>query len=196
MSESYLDTGNRAAFANGGTSVMAQPDFAMRVWESESCAPLVTGGLDLEAQQHALLARASEMGHARTDDAAPVLIVNGIELRPARYGARLVFKLPVGAVRGVLASRTYVPAQLEPGSTDRRRLGVAVVAMVLDRQPIDLAGPMQGTGWHAPEAKLRWTDGAATIDLAGCARLTLTLATWGQYWCDPTPRSTVDTHAA
>jgi hypothetical protein len=31
--ESYLDTGNRAAFANGGTVVMARPDSAHAVWQ-------------------------------------------------------------------------------------------------------------------------------------------------------------------
>jgi hypothetical protein len=36
--ESYLDTGNRAAFANAGTTIMAHADFG--VWETESCAPL------------------------------------------------------------------------------------------------------------------------------------------------------------
>ncbi|MCX7384141.1 MAG: Hint domain-containing protein, partial [Alphaproteobacteria bacterium] len=36
--ESYLDTGNRAAFANGSPVVAAHPDFALRVWEAEACA--------------------------------------------------------------------------------------------------------------------------------------------------------------
>jgi autotransporter passenger strand-loop-strand repeat protein len=42
--ESFLDTGNRAAFANGGNVVQAHPDFAARVWDAEACAPLVVGG--------------------------------------------------------------------------------------------------------------------------------------------------------
>ncbi len=36
--ESYLDTGNRAAFANGGPSAMLHPDFARGAWQS-GCAP-------------------------------------------------------------------------------------------------------------------------------------------------------------
>jgi hypothetical protein len=47
--ESYLDTGNRAAFANGGTTIQAHPDFARRVWQAHSCAPLITGGSVLDA---------------------------------------------------------------------------------------------------------------------------------------------------
>ena len=42
--ESYLDTGNRAAFANGGIVVAAHPDFAQQVWEAEACAPQINHG--------------------------------------------------------------------------------------------------------------------------------------------------------
>ncbi len=42
--ESYLDTGNRAAFANAGAVVAAHPDFAQRIWEAEACAPQITHG--------------------------------------------------------------------------------------------------------------------------------------------------------
>jgi hypothetical protein len=47
--ESYLDTGNRAAFDNGGAAVQLQPDFAYGVWEALSCAPLICTGKRLTA---------------------------------------------------------------------------------------------------------------------------------------------------
>jgi len=47
--ESFLDTGTRAAFANGGTAVQLQPDFARQVWDGDACAPLVIGGPALVA---------------------------------------------------------------------------------------------------------------------------------------------------
>jgi hypothetical protein len=46
--ESYLDTGNRDAFENGGTVVRMHPDFARHMWDAESCAPLVVAGPDLD----------------------------------------------------------------------------------------------------------------------------------------------------
>jgi hypothetical protein len=46
--ESFLDTGNRAAFANGGAPIHLHPDFAARIWDAEACAPLVLGGARLE----------------------------------------------------------------------------------------------------------------------------------------------------
>jgi hypothetical protein len=47
-SESYLDTGNRAAFDNGGPGVQAHPDFSRRLWDGDACAPLVVAGPLLE----------------------------------------------------------------------------------------------------------------------------------------------------
>jgi len=46
--ESFLDTGNRAAFANGGTAIHLFADFNLRVWDAESCAPLTVAGPILE----------------------------------------------------------------------------------------------------------------------------------------------------
>jgi len=61
--ESYLDTGNRSAFANGGPAVMAHPDFAPQIWEVLSYAPLVVSGERLAAAKRMLLARAVALGH-------------------------------------------------------------------------------------------------------------------------------------
>jgi sugar lactone lactonase YvrE len=45
--ESYLDSGNRASFTNGGGVTMLYPDFASRVWEAKGCAPLLVAGPQL-----------------------------------------------------------------------------------------------------------------------------------------------------
>jgi hypothetical protein len=69
--ESYLDTGNRSAFANGGAAgdgegaapVMAHSDFARAVWERRGCAPLVLGGPMLALVQRRLLVQAMALGY-------------------------------------------------------------------------------------------------------------------------------------
>ncbi len=66
--ESYLDSGNRTAFANGGTVVMAAPDFARRVWAESGCAPLVTAGPLRDRVYARLIAQALALGW-RTEDA-------------------------------------------------------------------------------------------------------------------------------
>ena len=45
--ESFLDTGNRCAFARGGV-VDLHPDFSRHVWDGDACAKLVVGGPHLE----------------------------------------------------------------------------------------------------------------------------------------------------
>ncbi len=54
--ESYLDTGNRPQFANGGPSVALFPDFRDLTWEALGCAPLVMTGAPV-ANLRAMLAR-------------------------------------------------------------------------------------------------------------------------------------------
>ncbi len=52
--ESFLDTGNRAAFENGGAAVQLFADFAQRMWDGDACAPLVLAGPALEAARATL----------------------------------------------------------------------------------------------------------------------------------------------
>jgi collagen type I alpha len=56
--ESYLDTGDRRNFANGGGAVALHPDFASYAREADSCAPLVVTGRRLEHVRARLRARA------------------------------------------------------------------------------------------------------------------------------------------
>jgi len=58
--ESFLDTGNRSAFANGGPAIQAHPDFARRLWDAEGCAPLVVAGPEVEALRARLQMRAGD----------------------------------------------------------------------------------------------------------------------------------------
>ena len=60
--ESFLDTGNRAAFANGGRVAMARPDFSRAVWARSGCAPLVTAGPARDHVHRQLLAQAAALG--------------------------------------------------------------------------------------------------------------------------------------
>jgi len=54
--ESYLDTGDRARFSNGGSVITLHPDFSARSWEMHGCAPLVQTGPKLTAVRKRLAA--------------------------------------------------------------------------------------------------------------------------------------------
>jgi hypothetical protein len=61
--ESFLDTGNRDAFENGGGAIAPHPGFAAHVREAESCAPLVVTGPELARARR----RVSEFRGDRND---------------------------------------------------------------------------------------------------------------------------------
>ena len=72
--ESYLDTGNRAGFANGGAATALHARFApdeaagLRIWAAAGCAKLVMAGPELTAARAALAARAAALGWRVTAD--------------------------------------------------------------------------------------------------------------------------------
>ena len=59
--ESYLDTGDRSNFSNGGGPVRLHPDFPARVWEAKGCAPLVVTGPILDAARAQLRRPAAKL---------------------------------------------------------------------------------------------------------------------------------------
>ncbi len=63
--ESFLDTGNRANFSNAGSLIKLHPDFSLRVWEAEGCAPLVVTGRQVDAVRSLLATRAPGLGLGR-----------------------------------------------------------------------------------------------------------------------------------
>jgi hypothetical protein len=171
--ESYLDTGNRGAFANGGGAgdgegaapAVMHPDFALRVWETKACARLVVADAELIAVRSALLRQAKSLGHATTTDAAMRLVVDGRVVPPKITAGSYRFHLPAGARSIRLVSRRTVPAHMRPDSVDHRCLGVAVSRVALDGRQVPLNDPRLGSGWHSVEAG----EGAAPGDGEGAA---------------------------
>ncbi len=179
--ESYLDTGNRAAFA-GGAAVDLHADFARRTWRARGCTPLLLRGPRVAAARRRLLARAAALGHEASTDPALIAEADGRILPLRRDGARCVLRLPHGAARLRLRSRTWSPAEMDPASTDTRRLGVAVAGLHLDGRRASLESRALGAGWHAVEAKWRWTAGDAWLDVAGAREVAFELVAMGRYW--------------
>ncbi len=184
--ESYLDTGNRAAFTNGGTVAMLHPDFGRDAWAA-GCAPLVLAGPEVEALRVVLLAQATTLGYALTRDPALHLVADGRPVEGARQGATWRFALPPGAQDLRLVSRTTVPTETRPDGTDTRRLGVAVTRLELDGTQLALDDPRLAGGWHAKEGDWRWTAGNAALPAAGAATLSVTVADLESYWVPTAP---------
>lgn len=59
--ESYLDTGDRAAFENGGRALTLHPDFSRWAWDARACADLKVVGAEVERVKAQLAARADHL---------------------------------------------------------------------------------------------------------------------------------------
>jgi T5SS/PEP-CTERM-associated repeat protein len=151
--ESYLDTGNRGAFQNGGGVVAAHADFARGAWETSACAPLIEGGTGLDAIRSGLATRARDLGFAPG---------TGVE---CRIGTPGTYRSIVPALETTI--RLLSDPQRPPG--DRRWLGVAVSRITLDGAPIALDAQELSAGFYAREtdgqASWRWTTGDAVLVL-------------------------------
>jgi hypothetical protein len=180
--ESYLDTGNRSAFADCGASTMLHPDFARQVWDAEACAELVLEGPPVVAAKQALLARAARAGHVLTDDPGLRVLVDGQPVAVEVAGPNWHLRLQPGARRVRLVSATWIPAHARPQETDTRSLGVAIGRIWLDRREVGRDSAGLSAGWHDPEPGWRWTDGDAEMLLDGVQDLLFEVAVVGSYW--------------
>jgi hypothetical protein len=138
--ESYLETGNRGAFENGGAIVTLHPQFAQAMRHEKSCAPLVEDGPVVEAVRRRCIERA------------------GIETTTAP-GMEIIHEN--GAA--VISSRSAIPGEITPDPRDGRRLGVKVARLEIGQRDVPLSHPDLAEGWHAPEADGRWTNGRGVI---------------------------------
>ncbi len=182
--ESYLDTGNRSAFADGGPAVQLHPDFARGRWDAYACAALVLDGPRLQAARQALRARAEALGHRLTRDPALRIRVDGEERVAYLRDGWHVVTLPAGTGRIEIISRSGIPAATGDRSTDPRRLGVAITRVKLDNALLPLEGAL-GRGWHAidsNQADWLWTDGAAELNVPHGGLLAIEVAMTECYW--------------
>ena len=169
--ESYLDTGNRADFSNGGIVRSLFPAFNARSWDERAVAVLLLGGSRVQAEHARLCAVAREHGLGITADPALEVTADGQILAPeCMDNGSIHYLLPEGAGSVRVRSRQAI------AGNDQRALGIAIGSFSLDGKPIALDSPRLGAGWHAPEPSLRWTDGNALIDVRGACVLILKLA--------------------
>jgi hypothetical protein len=189
--ESYLDTGNRTAFVNGGAFVEAHPDFKPRHW-ADTCLPLVLEGPAVAAAKSALLARLAESGVGVDHEADAYVRVDGLRVEPIRLDAtRLAFVLPPGGSDIALRSHTFVPTHMLAHTSDPRALGLCVGALQIDGTSVAL-DHVEGIGWHEAEFdegrfQHRWTTGETPLP-AGARVVIVDLAGVGYFWSETEAR--------
>jgi hypothetical protein len=182
-SESYLDTGNRSFFQNGGQVIDLNVGLAAILSPLErerySCAPFVCEPDAVLPVWTRLARRAGDLGCAdpandTTTDPAVRLLVDGNEVQPLCVAdGQYSFVLPPGTREVRLLSRAARPCDTRPWLGDPRVLGVSVSRVRLrHRQGVDelaLDGPAAVRGWqdveHDGVRMWRWTNGDAVLRL-------------------------------
>ncbi len=120
MVETYLDTGDRAVFDNGGSAISLHPqlqlNIAAKTW-ADACAPLLTDAGIAQSIWQTVADRASALGYRApegpetSDDARLHLLANGMILPPIglRDGNH-IFALPARRARGNVVVRHCLPS--------------------------------------------------------------------------------------
>ncbi len=170
--ETYLDTGNRAAFANSSGKAWAVPVLGRgRQWDVRAVADLCLNGPALRAIRAEIFARTVKCGYSRRHATALSLHHEGGLVAQTSGGvAAPGFRLP--ARHGgtfLIRSETYIPAEISDGSApedDYRRLGIAVRRIKLGLRAV-LPQLLAGSGWHGSSAgdSALWTTGEASINV-------------------------------
>jgi len=188
--ESYLDTGNRSAFANGGAFIEAHPDFEPRDWR-RTCLPLVQEGPVIAEAKARLLERLFEQGLDLTNDADAHVLADGRRVEPISIGkSRFAFMPPAGGRSLTLNSKTFIPAHAQSESSDQRELGLCVSRLQIDGEEVSLEQDgLSAFGWHDVERHedgliRRWTRGEAVLP-SGAQLVLVDLAGEGRYWREP-----------
>ena len=183
--ESYLDTGNRAAFANGVAFIGAHPDFEPSHW-SDTCLPLVKEGQEVTRVKTALLERLGYVGYVTTSEADIHVMADRRRIEPIELGARrFAFVLPPRLRRHSIKV-AHVHSRLYPSqSIDNRSLGICIKRLQIDGETIALnSEALLSSSWHGLETDQRWTRGSAQLP-ANSRLVVIDLAAPGRYWREP-----------
>jgi hypothetical protein len=180
--ESFLDTGHRALFADRDAPVSLHPDLVADQAMQErrvalSCAPLVIDGPVLTQIRASLAARRAAIGY-RLDAVTPWLRAGASILAPVidETGpdiASLTVHLPDQVRQVDLLCASFVPAEIDPASRDRRRLGLAIADIQLDGHSLPIDAVIKVADRHpraACDAAI-WTRGDARLDLGRSGRV-------------------------
>jgi hypothetical protein len=167
--ESYRDDGNRWLFQNANSGWDLPPQ--------EPYAPVLTGGLVVDAAWKRLLERAGSRAlPPLTDDPDLHLIVDGVRVDAImREGLLRVFRLASRPAAIHLASRSVVPAELGI-AREPRALGIALRRIAVRQgtkfELVEAKDARLTVGFHDYEAadNLRWTTGYAALPAEPFAR--------------------------
>jgi hypothetical protein len=181
--ESYLDTGNRAFFANSDNPMVLHPDpignAVGRTRVAGSCVPFACDEVRVRPIQQRLAERSVVLGFraeqmATTTNPELRVVIGGRKMKVIPDGdGRVAVVLPTGTSEVRIASHAARPTDARPWLDDGRRLGVRLARIAIRHRAefhiIPLDDPGLSEGWWVMErdgaTTRRWTDGDALLRL-------------------------------
>ncbi|KAA8385788.1 hypothetical protein FOH24_11725 [Acetobacter tropicalis] len=203
LTESYLDTGNRASFVQNGKVAVLRGK--TRSWGTNSAAPLGVDRIFVEPLFYKLKCRENKVNvtnvqtetiHISNDPDLLLLTEKGGTIRPLRReGPVYSFMLPSDITSVRLVSRTNRPCDvIGPFVDDRRPMGVGVedVQLLVVKGPYKITSHLHARkpqGWYEDMGGngVAWTDGNAVLPLGNyllggkIGMLSLRIQTAGPY---------------
>lgn len=181
LTESYLDTGNRASFSQKGKVVSILRGIG-RTWEDDAAAPLCVDRAFVEPLFHKIVAQNANLTTPPASAATAELVTdpdlhlvtdNGAVIRPIRHNGQIYnFMLPANVSSVRIVSRASRPSDVVgPFIDDRRYFGVSVaeVHLLCAEQQFDITAHLQAKkpkGWlENTDTKSSWTNGDAELPL-------------------------------
>ncbi|GAN63123.1 hypothetical protein AA0313_1927 [Acetobacter indonesiensis NRIC 0313] len=181
LTESYLDTGNRASFSQEGKVVSILRGVG-RTWEDDAAAPLCVDRAFVEPLFHKIVAQNANLATSPasattaelvTDPDLHLVTDNGAVIRPIRHNGQIYnFMLPANVSSVRIVSRASRPSDVVgPFIDDRRYFGVSVaeVHLLCAEQQFDITAHLQSKkpkGWlENTDTKSSWTNGDAELPL-------------------------------
>lgn len=191
--ETYLDTGNRNAFANAQGSPHAAPVFGRgRQWNDFACADLCLSGPLLQTIRREIFQRTRGLGYQVATNFRIELHVDdhliGQHDAPAHAAE---FTLPPQHHGPLfIRSAAFTPAEFADGTTpddDWRRLGIAISRVKLDHAQTSLSRiATQGVYPRASGDAAEWTNGNAAITIPpGTKSIVFALQAFPKQWIFP-----------
>ncbi|MGX7346248.1 Hint domain-containing protein [Acetobacter pasteurianus] len=219
LTESYLDTGNRASFQQSGTVVSIGRSTPAKSWAHDAAAPLCVDRAFVEPLFHALNYRKNSVAgcHAApavvettTNPDLHLVTQSGAIVHPMRRTThQYSFMLPPNTQSVRIVSRASRPADvIGPFVDDRRYMGVAIADIHLlsaDDKHIITAHLQteKPAGWYATEpAGCVWTNGNAVLPLDGylthgnMGMLSMTVQAGGPYIVEDRKEVETQAHSA
>ncbi|WP_339077652.1 Hint domain-containing protein [Acetobacter sp. AC2005] len=219
LTESYLDTGNRAAFQQSGTVVTIGRSAPAKSWEHDAAAPLCVDRAFVEPLFHVLNYRKNSVAGCHATPAAVETTTNpdlhlvtqsGAIVHPMRCTTHhYSFMLPPNTQSVRIVSRASRPADvIGPFVDDRRYMGVAIADIQLlsadDKHAITVhLQAEKPAGWYATEpAGCVWTNGDALLPLDGylthgnMGMLSMTVQAGGPYIVENHKEAETQAHSA